>query len=33
MNKDKVKQVNCEYLQIKKEPVQPATIMMKDLKA
>lgn len=33
VDKNKIKQVNCDYLQIKKEPVQPATILMRDLKA
>ena len=33
MNKNKIKEVNFDYLKVKKEPVQPATVLMKDLKA
>lgn len=33
VNKNKIKEVNFDYLKVKKETVQPATVLMKDLKA
>lgn len=33
VDNNKIKQVNFDYLEIKKEPIQPSTILMKDLKA